>query len=135
MKRFLFAALFAANSLIPAHAGDRAGTVLIHPGETVYAQFEVKGKKIKLTGFTKDKNEAAQVLFTLGHDAKKPAVLSLKVENKFPRDLIYKLEMRNLTLKLKANVPVSPVVAGKVAFEQFPPQAEELALDDFQLAK
>jgi len=132
MKRFLVAILFLAALVLPASASDR---VLIHKGETVYVQFEMKGKKIKLTGFTKEKNDAAQVIFTLGPDPKKAGLQSLKVENKLPRDLTYKLEMRSLTLRMKMNVPTSPVVAGKVAYEPFPPQAEELALDDFALVK
>jgi opacity protein-like surface antigen len=135
MKRLFLAALFLTALFLPAYAADKSNTVLIHPGETIYARFEPKGKKIRVVGYSKEKDDAAQVVFTLGPDAKKPAVLSLKVENKFPKDLTYKLEMRSLTMKMKMNVPVTPVVSGKVAFEQFPPQAEELALTEFQLEK
>ncbi len=135
MKRLLLAFVFLASLFLPASAADKANTVLIHPGETIYARFEPKGKKIRLVTYAKEKDEGAQLILTLGPDAKKPEFYSLKVENKFPQDLTYKLEMRSLSLKKKMNVPVTPVVTGKVAFELFPPQAEELALTEFQLEK
>lgn len=135
MKRLLLAVFFLASLLLPSTAAEKANTVLIHPGETIYARFEPIGKKIRLVSYTKEKNEGAQIILTLGPDAKKPEFFSLKVENKFPQDLTYRLEMRSLTLKKKMNVPVTPVVTGKVAFELFPPQAEELALSGFQLEK
>jgi hypothetical protein len=135
MKRIVLLAVFLALSLAaPARAADKANSVLVHPGETVYARFEVKGKKIKLTGFSKEKDEAAQVIFSIQPDAKKTGLV-LKVENRFPQDLTYKMEMRSLTLKQHFVMPNSPVVAGKVSFENFPKLVEEVVAFDFRLEK
>lgn len=134
MKRLLFAAIFLSSLLLPVSAWSKANTVLIHPGETIYARFETKGKKLKLTSYSKEKDENASVIFSFGPDAKQPTLLfSLKVENKLPHDLIYKMEMRALKRNLQMIIPVSPVVAGKVAFENYPILVDELAAYDFQL--
>src|SRR5882724_907950 len=96
MKRLLLAVFFLASFLLPANAANKPNTVLIHPGETIYARFETKGKKLKLISYSKEKDDAAQVIFTVGPDAKKPdTLISLKVENKLPRDLLYKVEIRS----------------------------------------
>jgi hypothetical protein len=134
MKRFLFAVIFSAALLLPASASEKANTVLIHPGETVYARFEIKGRKLKLVSYSKEKDEAAQVIFTLGPDAKKP-LHNLKVENKFPLTLLYKTEARSLMRNLKFEATMTPVVAGKVSFEVFPKVLGELAAYAFQLEK
>lgn len=126
----VFSALLAL--ILPVQAGERANTVLIHPGETVYARFEVKGKKLKLVSTTKARTEDAKVIFALLSDEKKGGY-SLKVENKYNRDLRYKVEMRSLTRKLKFSSTMTPVVAGKLAFESFPKEVEELAAFDFSL--
>jgi len=70
MKRLLLAVFFLVSLILPASASEKANTVLIHPGETVYARFETKGKKLKLVSYSKEKDEAAQVIFTMGPDAK-----------------------------------------------------------------
>lgn len=134
MKRLLLAVFLAASLTLPAHAGERANTVLIHPGETVYARFESKGRKLKLVSSTKALDAGAQLIFTMLPDEKKGGN-TLKVENKFNRDLLYKAQMRSLTKKMKFAAPVSPVVTGKVAFENFPKEVEEVAAFEFQLEK
>ena len=136
MKCLLLVVCVLATLLLPANASEKANTVLVHPGDTIYARFEVKGQKLKLVGTSKEKDEGAQVVITLGPDPKKPTQLySLKLESKFPRDLLYKLQMRSKKRNLEMIIPVSPVVAGKVAFEQFPQLIDELALYDFKLEK
>jgi hypothetical protein len=60
-------------------------------------------------------------------------MFSLKVENKLPYNLLYKMEVRSLKRHLEMIVPVSPVVSGKVSFESIPLLADELAAYDFQL--
>jgi len=130
MKRLLFA-LFALCALTTfAFAADK-NSVLIHPGETVYARFEVKGKKIRLVQAGKEKDDAAQVIFTFDKQAKE-GMRSLKVENKFPNDLIYKAEMRSLTLKHERRVNPTPVVGGKIAIDPYPIVVEQLAFFDFK---
>jgi hypothetical protein len=131
MKRILIAVFLAASLTLSAVAADK---VHMKPGETVYARFETKGKKIKLTGYSKEKDEAAQVILSIEPDPKNPGHI-LKVENKFPRGLLYKLEMRSLTLKRQFVVPASPVVAGKVSFENFPNVVDQVAVFDFRLEK
>ncbi len=134
MKRLVLAVFFLSALLRPASASEKANTVLIHPGEKVYARFETKGKKLKLVSYSKEKDEAAQVIFTMEPDAKKP-LYNLKVENKLPLTLLYKAEARSLKRNLQFDSPMSPVVAGKVAFENFPTMLEELAAYGFELEK
>ncbi len=134
MQRLLLAVLLAATLTLPVRAGEKANTVIIHPGEVVYAHFEMKGKKIKLLGFSKEKDAGAQVIFTLQPDEKKTNLM-LKVENKFTQDLLYKVEMRSLTKKKKFSMPLTPVVGGKIALETLPIVVEELAAFEFQLEK
>ncbi len=134
MKRLLLAVFFLASLLLPASASERANTVLIHPGETVYARFESKGKKLKLVSTSKEKDEGAQVIFNLGTDDKKP-LYNLKVENKLPFTLLYKTQARSIKRNLRFDSSMTPVVAGKVAFEVFPTLMEELAAYGFELEK
>ncbi|MES1167686.1 MAG: hypothetical protein ABUL61_00815, partial [Oleiharenicola lentus] len=72
MKRLLLAVFFVTSLILPAHAKEKPNTVLIHPGETVYARFEAKGKKIKLLSVSKEPDAGAQVIFTFQPDPKKP---------------------------------------------------------------
>jgi hypothetical protein len=132
MNRLLLSLLAAA--LIPSAlvAGERANTVLIHPGETIYAKFTQKGKKLTLVSVSKEKDETAQVIFTLPKSPPNETA-SLQVENNFAKDLVYKLELRSLSLKRKAPMPVVSVVAGKLAREQLPPYVEQLAAYAFKL--
>ena len=134
MKRLLFALFFATAFTLPAQAKEKANAVIIHPGETVYASFEAKGTKLKLVGFSKEKDANAQVVFSLLPDEKKPGNI-LKVENKFPRDLHYSLEMRSLVRKQHFPRETTPVVAGKLALETMPREADELAVYGFKLEK
>lgn len=129
MKRFFFS-LFAFTALATFAFAEK-NTVLIHPGETVYARFEVKGKKIRLASSSKVKDDDAQVIFTFDKELTKGSRM-LKVENKFPNDLVYKAEMRSLTLKHERRVEPTPVVGGKVGFDPYPPVVEELAFFDFK---
>ena len=129
MKRFLLS-LFALSALTTFAFAEKS-TVLIHPGETVYARFEVKGKKIRLTKSGKEKDEGAQVIFTFDKELTK-GMRTLKIENKFPNDLIYQAEMRSLSLKHERRVTTTPVVGGKVGFDPYPPMVEELAFFDFK---
>jgi hypothetical protein len=133
MKRLLLS-LLAAAALSPLAlvAGERANTVLIHPGETVYAKFTQQGKKLTLVSTSKEKDETAQVIFTMPK-TEANAASSLQVENKFAKDLVYKLEIRSLSLKRTSPLPVVSVVAGKLAREKLPPFIEELAAYAFKL--
>ena len=133
MKRlFLLLLLLAPLCTMARGASEKPNTVLIHPGEVIYARFEQKGKKLKLVSATKERDEQAQVVLTLS-PAIKDTLLTLKVENKFAKYLHYKAEIRSLTLKKRMLVTVFPVVAGKLALEQLPPAIEELALHAFEL--
>jgi hypothetical protein len=129
MTRFFFS-LFAFAALTTFAFAEK-NTVLIHPGETVYARFEVKGKKIRLVSSGMEKDDAAQVIFTFDKDPTH-GMRTLKIENKFPNDLIYKVEMRSLKLKHQRRVTPTPVVGRKVAFDPYPAVADELALFDFK---
>lgn len=130
MKRLLLALALFALAALPSFAADK-NSVVIHPGETIYARFETKGKKIRLVQTSKEKDDAAQVIFTFDKDAVK-GMRNLKVENKFPNDLLYKAEMRSLTLKHERRVNPTPVVGGKLAIDPYPQVVEQLAFFDFK---
>lgn len=132
MKRlvlFLFTLLFAAAPVLAAK-----NTVLLHPGDTLYARFDIDGKKIRLANVGADKDEGAQVVFIFDKEAT-GYMRRLKVENRFPHDLVYKVEMRSLSQGHQQRVPSTPVVGGKVAFEDYPAGVEELALYDFKIER
>jgi hypothetical protein len=132
MKRLLLLLLLASLGTLDLGASEKPNTVLIHPGEVIYARFEQKGKKLKLVSAAKEKDEQAQVVLTLA-PVKKNTGTTLKVENKFAKELLYKAEMRSLTLKMHQPATVFPVVAGKMALEPLPPAIEEMALYGFEL--
>ncbi len=133
MKRYLLWLFFLGTLTSLAVASDK-NTALIHPGETVYVRFESQGKKIKFVSTSKERDDAAQVIFTFAKEFK-GVMRVLKVENKFPRDLVYKVEMRSLSQHHEMRGQPSPVVAGKVAFDEYPPVVEELACFDFKLER
>ena len=118
-------------------AAEKPNTILIHPGETIYARFTQLGGKIKLVQTSKTLDAEAQVILTLDptDPAKKKPLLNLKVENKFSQDLIYKAQLRSLTENRKIMAPVYPVVAGKLALVAFPPRTEEIALFGYELER
>jgi len=130
MKRF-FLSLCAFAALTTFSYADK-NSVVIHPGETIYARFELKGKKVRLVQTGKEKDDAAQVVFIFDKELTN-GMRTLKVENKFPNDLIYKAEMRSLSLKHERRVTPTPVVGGKVAFDPYPPVVEQLAFFDFKV--
>ena len=132
MKRLLLVLLILAPLCSVAHAGEKPNTVLIHPGEVFYARFTQSGKKLKLVSATKELDEKAQVVLTMNTN-KQDGVITLKLENKFAKDLLYNADMRSLTQKMHKQVTVLPVVTGKVSFEHFPPLVEELAVYGFEL--
>jgi hypothetical protein len=131
----LLPALLLLCSLSPfASAADRLKDFVMRTGETVYARFEVDGRKLKLVSASKSPDAAAQVVFTLTKNTEKKSV-DLKAENKLPKDLIYRGEIRAPSHNLKAPARVTPVVGGKLAFENFPELVEEFSAFDFKLAK
>jgi hypothetical protein len=133
MKRFLLSVLLLCSITSLAVAAEK-NTALIHPGETVYVKFETQGKKIKFLSASKEKDEAAQVILTFDNEMKS-GMRTLKVENKFPADLVYKIELRQLSQNHQARGKPTPVVGGKVAFDEYPYFVEELACFDFKLER
>ncbi len=133
MKRFLFSLLLLCSLTALASAAEK-NTALIHPGETVYVRFELQGKKMKFVKASTEKDEAAQVIFTWAKELKGLS-RQLKVENKFANDLVYKVEIRSLTQHHEARFNPSPVVAGKVGFDDYPVFVEEIAAFDFKLER
>jgi hypothetical protein len=132
MKHFLVL-LFALSLSGLAHAADK-NQVLLHPGEVAYVRFETTGKKIRVEKVGPEKDDAAQLVVSFAKEMKDGA-RQLKVENKFPRDLMYKAEMRSRSAKREARVPTSPVVANKMSVESYPYMVDEIALYDFRLEK
>src|SRR4051812_844147 len=129
MKRFL-SSLFALAALTTFAYAEKS--VVMHPGDTIYARFDVKGTKIKLAHAGPEKDDAAQVIFAFSKEVKE-YTRALKVENKFNNDFVYKIEMRSVSLNHQMRVPTTPIVAGKVGSDSYPVGVEEVALFDFKL--
>lgn len=132
MMRLFLPLLLLGSLALPAQAASKANTVVLRPGEVIYARFETNGKKIKLADASKEKDDRAQVIFSLTREAESLEV-KLKVENKFPKDLVYTAVLRSRRLDRESRGEVSPVVGGKLAFETFPPLVDEVTLSDFKL--
>lgn len=119
-------------SLLPsfATASEKLKQLVIKPGETLYARFDVQPKKLTLIGLSNEPDPSAQVIFTLLREEGKP-LLKLRVENKLAKDFQFRAEIRSHTLKLKSPLQVVPIVAGKVGYETMPGAVEELTAFDF----
>lgn len=133
MKHFLLSVLLLCSLSSLAVAAEK-NTALIHPGETVYVKFETHGQKIKFVSASMAKDESAQVILTFNKELK-AGMRTLKVENKFLADLVYKIEMRQVSQNHQMRGKPTPVVAGKVAFDDYPYFIEELACFDFKLER
>jgi len=111
---------------------EKPDNVLIHPGETLYVTFQRTGDSLTLAHVGKDADKTAQLVFTMA-PFKEIHGTSLKVENKFDKNLCYKAEMHLLSKSKRASTSVVPVFAGKLSFESWPYVIEELALSGFEL--
>ena len=132
MPRLLLFLLVLAGFSAPALvAGEKANTVLIHPGETVYARFQEKGSKLKLLGATKEKDGNAQLVISLSA-RDKDGTATLKLESAFAHDLIYKASIRSNAFKRTMALPVYPIVGGKMGTVALPLMVDEVALFEFQ---
>ena len=132
MKHTLFLILLVFPILLIAESEpERPSTVLIHPGEVLYALFDQSANVLKLVSVSKEKNEQAQLILTMGDF--KEGLLMLKAQSKFTSDLSYKAQMRMLSKNRRAETSMIPIRAGLSSFESWPHPIEELALYDFQL--
>jgi hypothetical protein len=133
MKYFATLALVLASFFLLAQENiEKPGTVLIHPGETFYVTFQRNGDTLTLAHVGKDIDKAAQLIFTMA-PFKEIHGTSLKVQNKFDKNLYYKAEIHLLSKNKRADTSVVPVIAGKMSFESWPSVIEELALSGFEL--
>ncbi len=137
MKRLFLLLLLASISTIARGASEKPNTVLIHPGEVIYARFTQKGIKLSLVSASKEKDDHAQIVLTLDpvDPVKKSPLLNLKLENKFTQDFHYKAQVRLLTKNMKQTITVYPVVAGKLSLVPIPPFVEEVAVFAFELER
>lgn len=129
----LFALLilpFVALAQLPA---EKPNTVLVHPGDVLYAKFEESGASLKLLSISKEKDDQAQLVLTMKPFDKAAGFLMLQVESKFGKDMAYKAEMRLLSKNRRKETSVIPVRAGLSSFESWPHPIEELALYGFEL--
>jgi hypothetical protein len=133
VKYVAFIALVLAPFFLVAQENvAKPDSVLIHLGETLYVTFQRTGDSLKLVHVGKDADKAAQLIFTMA-PFKEIHGTSLKVENKFDKNLYYKAELHLLSKNKTANTSVVPVRAGKFSFESWPYVIEELALSGFEL--
>jgi hypothetical protein len=134
MKQFSLFLLLLACTAPFASAAERLKQLVIKPGETVYARFEVQPKKIFLVSASTEPDAGAQVIFTLTREEGKP-MLKLRIENKLSKDFQYRAEIRSKTLNLRSPLKVVPVVAGKLGYETMPGAVEEMTAFDFAYAR
>ena len=132
MKRLFYLILCLASLSSVLHASEKANTVLIHPGDMLYARFAEHGKKLKLLNVSKEKDDQAQLVITFEKNAKDVG-MTLKLHNHFTKDLRYQVEMRSLTRHLTRPATVYPVVTDKMSIDPIFPQTEELAIFGFEL--
>jgi hypothetical protein len=133
MKRLL--PLFLLALALPVFAAAKSNTIVLVPGEVIYARFEVSGKKnIKLVSVSKEKDDKAQLTFRTKRDEKTLMVM-LQVENRFSDDFDYELVLHSVKLDRESHFDVSPVVGNKVSFEVLPALTEEMILSGFKLEK
>ena len=135
MKRLLPLFFLVFLGPLLARAGEKANTVLLHPGEMLYAEFARKGIKLTLVKVSKEKNDQAQVVLSLTTPKPDSGALSFEVDNKFPLDLDYHAQIRSLTEKVRTMVEVYPVVTGKLCILYLPAKTEEVALFGWVLEK
>lgn len=126
-------ALLLGPLLSPAaQPAERPNTVLVHPGEVLYARFEEAGMSLKLLSVSKENNDQAQLAFTMDAFDKKNGI-RLKVVSKFKKEMTYKAEMRLLNANRRQDTSVVPVMAGLSSYESWPQPFDELALYGFEL--
>ena len=126
------ALVLAPIFLLAQENTEKPDSMPIHPGETLYVTFQRSGDSLTIAHAGKDVDKEAQVIFTMA-PIKEIHGMSLKVENKFDKNLHYKAEVRLLSNNKRANTSVVPVRAGKMSFESWPYMIEELALSEFEL--
>lgn len=129
MKRLLLS--FLVTALLSAPALIAADKVLLHPGETCYARFQEKGKKLKLLSATKEKDVNAQLVISLSAPDKQGATI-LKLESALGDSLVYKATIHSNVFKRHLPLPVYPIIGGKMGTVDLPPLVDEVALFDFQ---
>jgi hypothetical protein len=112
---------------------EKPNTILIHPGEVLYATFAESGTELKLVSVAKEKSDQAQLTLEMSPFDKKERLLMLSVKSTFKKDMHYKAEMRLLSKNRRQETSVVPVMAGLAAFESWPHPIEELALFGFAL--
>ncbi len=134
MMRRLLPLLLLCCLGLPVLAAAKSNTVVLRPGETLYVRFEPNGKKIKLAGYSKEKDDKAQVVFSAKRDEKTLEV-NMKVENRFPDELTYHLVIHSIKLDRETSLDTSPVVGNKLSFEVLPALTEEMFLTDFRLTR
>ncbi|HVZ65922.1 MAG TPA: hypothetical protein VG936_15255 [Lacunisphaera sp.] len=129
MTRFtvFLLALFVLGSSARA-ASDK---VTIRNGETWYAHFQQKGKKLKFLDASKEKDPHAQLVISLSSKDKE-GLATLKLESALDNDLVYRATMWSNLLKRHATLTVYPIVGGKMGTVQVPPLVDEIVLFDFR---
>ncbi len=135
MKAFLLFLVSASFGVLTLAAHEKANTVLIHPGEVIYARFAQSGIKLKLIKASKEKDDEAQLTLSLtATDPGKPLTgFNLKVVSRFTKDLDYEAQIRSSKLERHAKFEVYPVVAEHLSIVSMPPLVDEVALFDWKL--
>ena len=136
MRKFLLCLLCLGSWVAIASArSEKPNTVILHPGDVVYARFERKGRNLTLISATKEANDQAQIILRFGKWDRSTHEIGLVVENKFDRELTYRIDARVPSIGMHREPPVIPVVEGKISQESWPLPLEELAAFGFELSK
>ena len=112
---------------------DATNTIIMHPGDVLYAKFDEAAQGLRLLAVAKDKDDQAQLILTMEPFDRKTGMLMLEVKSRFKRTMTYKAEMRWPSKQRRKETSVVPVMAGLISIETWPHPIEELALYSFAL--
>ncbi|MEP7229061.1 MAG: hypothetical protein ABI691_02345 [Ginsengibacter sp.] len=110
-------------------------TVQIYPGETIFIEIEEDNGIIKSMTAVKEPVHPSKTLtisFIQGVKKKTHELMMLKVENPFPKNLIYKAKIFLLKQKKWVDTDVYPVGAGLSGYETWPDIITSIGLNDWQ---
>jgi hypothetical protein len=110
-------------------------TVQLYPGETVYIEVEQENGIIKrMTAVKEIKDSSKTLTISFAQSARKEVheLMTLKVTNPFPNNLIYKANIFLLRENKWANTDVYPVEAGLSGFETWPDIITSIGLGDWK---
>jgi hypothetical protein len=110
-------------------------TIQVYPGETIFVEVEVVDGVVKnITAVKEIKNPSITLTISFTQTAKNKVheLMMLKIENPFPKKLLYKAGIYLFKQKKWVGTSVYPVEAGLSGFETWPDIIISIALKDWK---